>query len=88
MLESTPGAPFSGHPRDLVAVEADMLFRRKIIRSFLKPHELPITLTSWPRLGVEGQQFTDPPTEPDPQGSSSRSQYVGQTITNPHARFP
>jgi glutamate--cysteine ligase catalytic subunit len=88
MLESTPGYPYTGAPRDLVNVEADMRFRRKIIRSQLAPNELPITLTSWPRLGAEGSQFTDPPTQADPQTSSSRSQYVGQLITNPHARFP
>ena len=49
MIESTPGCPFTGIPKDLVKVEADMMFRRKIIRSHLLPHELPITLTSWPR---------------------------------------
>jgi glutamate--cysteine ligase catalytic subunit len=88
MLESTPGAPFTGLPRDLVTVEADMQFRRRIIRSYLKPNELPLTITSWPRLGVTDSSFTDPPTQPDPEGSSSRSQYVGDLLTNPHARFP
>ena len=88
MLESTPGAPFSGTPKDLVSVEADMRFRRQIIRSHLEPHELPITLTAWPRLGVTDGPFTDPETFPDPQGSSSKSQYVGQLLTNRHARFP
>ena len=88
MLESTPGAPFSGNPRDLVSVECDMRFRRQIIRSHLLPHELPITLTAWPRLGVTDSAFTDPPTSVDPEASSSRSQYVGELLTNPHARFP
>lgn len=88
MIESTPGHPYTGQAKDLVNVEADMRFRRKIIRSHLLPHELPITLTSWPRLGVDGAQFTDPPTFPDPEHSASKSQYVGQMITNPHARFP
>ncbi|RXK35782.1 glutamate-cysteine ligase catalytic subunit [Tremella mesenterica] len=88
MVESTPGAPFSGHVKDLIAVECDMRFRRQIIRSLLLPHELPITLTSWPRLGVSGENFTEPPTMPDPEGSSSKSLYVGQLLTNPHARFP
>lgn len=88
MLESTPGHPYTGSPKDLINVEGDMRFRRKIIRSQLAPNELPITLTSWPRLGASGSQFTDPPTEADPELSSSRSQYVGQLITNPHARFP
>ncbi|KAK1925719.1 glutamate-cysteine ligase-domain-containing protein [Papiliotrema laurentii] len=88
MLESTPGCPFSGTPKDLVSVESDMRFRRQIIRSHLKPHEMPITLTVWPRLGVTDAPFTDPPTYPDPEKSSSRSQYVGELLTNPHARFP
>lgn len=88
MLESTPGYPYTGQLSDLINVECDMRFRRKIIRSYLRPHELPITLTSWPRLGVENVQFTDPPSYPDPEHSSSRSQYVSQLITNPHARFP
>lgn len=88
MIESTPGAPYTGSLSDLVRVECDMRWRRQIIRSHLLPNELPITLTSWPRLGVENTQFTDPPTYPDPEHSSSRSQYVAQLITNPHARFP
>jgi len=88
MLESTPGAPFSGTPKDLVSVEADMRFRRQIIRSHLKPHELPITLTAWARLGVTDSSFTDPETEVDRERSSSKSQYVGELLTNPHARFP
>ncbi|OXM75866.1 glutamate-cysteine ligase catalytic subunit [Cryptococcus neoformans Bt63] len=88
MLESTPGSPFSGTPSSLVSVEADMRFRRQIIRSHLKAHELPITLTSWARLGVKDSAFTDPETKPDTENSSSRSEYVGELLTNPHARFP
>ncbi|WWC88384.1 uncharacterized protein L201_003295 [Kwoniella dendrophila CBS 6074] len=88
MLESTPGFPFSGTPSSLVSVEADMRFRRQIIRSHLKKHELPITITAWPRLGVSNAIFTDPETYPDPESSSSKSNYVGQLLTNPHARFP
>ncbi|WWC71056.1 uncharacterized protein I206_105009 [Kwoniella pini CBS 10737] len=88
MLESTPGYPFSGNPTALVSVEADMRFRRQIIRSHLKKHELPITLTAWPRLGVSNANFTDPETSPDVENSSSRSEYVGELLTNPHARFP
>lgn len=87
MLESTPGAPFTGLAADLVKVEADMRFRRKIIRSYLKPNEVPMTMTSWPRLGVDGGGFTEPETQPS-QESSSKSAYVAQEITNPHARFP
>jgi len=88
MLESTPGCPYTGFARDLVSVEADMRFRRQIIRSHLKPNELPITVASWPRLGADGGRFTDPETRPDPENSPSKSLYVPPEITNPHARFP
>lgn len=88
MLESTPGCPYTGMVSDLVSVESDMRFRRKIIRSHLKPNELPITVASWPRLGADGGRFTDPETRPDPEHSPSRSQFVPPEITNPHARFP
>ncbi|WRT68069.1 uncharacterized protein IL334_005044 [Kwoniella shivajii] len=88
MLESTPGFPFSGTPSSLVSVESDMRFRRQIIRSHLKDHELPITITAWPRLGVSNEFFTDPETKPDSEKSSSKSEYVGELLTNPHARFP
>ena len=88
MLESTPGCPYTGFARDLVSVEADMRFRRQIIRSHLKPNELPITVASWPRLGADGGRFTDPETRPDPENSPSKSSYVPPEITNPHARFP
>ena len=87
MLESTPGSPFTGLASDLVKVEADMRFRRKIIRSYLTSNEVPMTMTSWPRLGVDGGGFTEPETFPS-QESSSKSAYVAQEITNPHARFP
>ena len=45
------------------------------------------------RLGPASAQmtvkpFSDPPTTPDTAKSSSRSQYVGELLTNPHARFP
>jgi glutamate--cysteine ligase catalytic subunit len=88
MLESTPGCPYTGFAKDLVSVEADMRFRRQIIRSHLKPNELPITVASWPRLGADGGKFTDPETRPDPENSPSKSQFVPAEITNPHARFP
>lgn len=88
MLESTPGCPYTGFAKDLVSVEADMRFRRQIIRSHLKPNELPITVASWPRLGADGGRFTDPETRPDPENSPSKSLYVPAEITNPHARFP
>ena len=56
------------------------------MRSHLKPNELPITLTSFPRLGVPGV-FTTPHF--DPRGAvSSHSLFLPQEITNAHVRFP
>ncbi|KAI9434747.1 glutamate-cysteine ligase catalytic subunit, partial [Russula earlei] len=86
MLESTPGAPYTGDIRDLLLVEANMRLRRHLARSNLKPNQIPMTLTSFPRLGVPGR-FTEPYY--DPVGAvSSHSLFLPEQITNPHARFP
>ncbi|KAJ7084345.1 glutamate-cysteine ligase catalytic subunit [Mycena belliarum] len=63
MLESTPGSPYTGSIPDLLSVEANMRYRRTLARKHLKPHEIPLTLTSYPRLGVAGQ-FTEPYFDP------------------------
>lgn len=86
MLESTPGSPYNGTVSNLLTVEQNMRYRRKLARAYLLPHEVPMTLTSFPRLGVR-EVFTDPPT--DPAGAtSSHSLFLPEEITNPHARFP
>ncbi|KAG6866759.1 hypothetical protein C0991_011418 [Blastosporella zonata] len=86
MLESTPGSPYTGSIPDLLAVEGNMRYRRSLARKHLKPNEAPITFTSFPRLGVQGQ-FTEPYC--DPNGAiSSHSLFLPEEITNPHARFP
>ncbi|QRV94293.1 glutamate-cysteine ligase catalytic subunit [Ceratobasidium sp. AG-Ba] len=86
MLESTPGSPYNGTVSNLLAVEKNMRYRRKLAKAYLRPHEVPMTLTSFPRLGVR-EVFTDPPT--DPAGAiSSHSLFLPEEITNPHARFP
>lgn len=86
MLESTPGAPYNGTVPNLLEVERNMRYRRKLAKAHLLPHEVPMTLTSFPRLGVR-EVFTDPPT--DPAGAtSSHSLFLPEEITNPHARFP
>lgn len=59
---------------------------RHLARSNLKPNQIPVTLTSFPRLGVPGK-FTEPYY--DPAGAvSSHSLFLPEQITNPHARFP
>ncbi|EIN11676.1 glutamate-cysteine ligase catalytic subunit [Punctularia strigosozonata HHB-11173 SS5] len=86
MLESTPGAPYSGAICDLLSVEDNMRFRRHFARKYLKPNELPLTFTSFPRLGTPGV-FTEPHFDPS-NAVSSHSLFLPQEITNPHARFP
>ena len=51
----------------------------------MHPHEVPVTLTSFPRLGVKGV-FLDPHHEPD--GEASQSLFLPDQIINPHVRFP
>ncbi|KAF8894101.1 glutamate-cysteine ligase catalytic subunit [Infundibulicybe gibba] len=86
MLESTPGSPYTGSIPDLLSVESNMRYRRTLARRHLKPNEVPITFTSFPRLGVQGQ-FTEPYFDPS-DAVSSHSLFLPEEITNPHARFP
>ncbi|KAF8222928.1 glutamate-cysteine ligase catalytic subunit [Tricholoma matsutake] len=86
MLESTPGSPYTGSIPDLLSVEGNMRYRRSLARQHLKPNEVPLTVTSFPRLGVSGQ-FTEPYFDPS-NAISSHSLFLPQEITNPHARFP
>ena len=61
------------------------LTRRSLARKHLKRNEIPLTLTSYPRLGAPGQ-FTDPYS--DPVGAvSSRSLFLPEEIAAPHPRF-
>ena len=59
--------------------------RRKIAKEHMNSNEYPITLTTFPRLGVPGV-FTDPYYPPS--GPKLRSQFVPDEIANPHIRFP
>lgn len=86
MLESTPGSPYGASPKELRGVERNMRLRRQIARSHLKENELPITLTSYPRLGVTDGPFTEPHYEAN--GNASRSMFLPDELINPHARFP
>ncbi|KAI1178117.1 glutamate-cysteine ligase [Nemania sp. FL0916] len=85
MLEATPGKPWGIGFKELLEVESDMKTRRKIAKEHMKSEEYPITLTTFPRLGVPGV-FTDPYYPPS--GSKLRSQFVPDEIANPHIRFP
>lgn len=86
MLESTPGKPYGASPKELRLVEGNMRLRRKIARSHLKKNELPITLTTYARLGCNDVPFTEPHLEPN--GNSSRSLFLPDEVINPHVRFP
>ncbi|KAF9010584.1 glutamate-cysteine ligase catalytic subunit [Cyathus striatus] len=86
MLESTPGSPYTGSIPDLLSVESNMRYRRSLARKHLKPNEIPLTFTSFPRLGVPAQ-FTEPYFDPT-DAVSSHSLFLPEEITNPHARFP
>jgi glutamate--cysteine ligase catalytic subunit len=49
------------------------------------PHEVPLTLTSFPRLGAPGV-FTDPYYPPG--GDVARSLFLPDEAINEHVRFP
>ena len=84
MLEATPGKPWSISLKDLLDVETDMKWRRKIAKEHIYDHEYPITLTTFPLLG-DRKSIT--PYFP-PSGPKLRSQFVPDEIANPHIRFP
>ncbi|CEJ93038.1 Putative Glutamate-cysteine ligase [[Torrubiella] hemipterigena] len=85
MLEATPGKPWGIGFRELLDVEPDMKLRRKIAKDHMRDDEYPITLTTFPQIGIPGQ-FTEPfyPVS----GPRLRSQFVPDEIANPHIRFP
>ncbi|KAH8819096.1 glutamate-cysteine ligase-domain-containing protein [Xylogone sp. PMI_703] len=85
MLEATPGQPWGIGFRDLLDVEINMKWRRKIAKEHMQPEEYPITLTTYPRLGSPGKFIS--PYYP-PSGPKLRSQFVPDEIANPHIRFP
>lgn len=62
------------------------LARRTLARKHLKSNEVPLTFTSFPRLGAPGQ-FTEPYYDPL-NAQSSHSLFLPEEITNPHVRFP
>ncbi|KAB2577300.1 Glutamate-cysteine ligase catalytic subunit [Lasiodiplodia theobromae] len=84
MLETTPGKPWGIGFKDLLDVEPNMKRRRVIAKEHMDPAEAPITMTTFPRLGL-GEYIT--PYYP-PSGPKLRSQYVPDEIANPHIRFP
>ncbi|KAG8719530.1 hypothetical protein FRC08_002599 [Ceratobasidium sp. 394] len=85
MVESTPGSPRNSTLASLLAVEKDMEHRKQLVGSYLKPYEVMMTLTSYPRLGVQ-DVFTDPALDPV-NATSSHSMFLAEGITAPHFRY-
>ncbi|KAK2459263.1 hypothetical protein APHAL10511_008718 [Amanita phalloides] len=86
MIESTPGSPYTGSISDLLSVEANMRYRRNLVRKHLKPNEILVSITAFPRLGVLGQ-FTEPYYNPA-DAVSGRSLFLPDEIACIHVRFP
>lgn len=84
MLEATPGRPWGIGFKDLLDVEPDMKWRRRIVRDHTYACEFPITLTTFPMLG--DRKSITPYYRPS--GPKLRSQFVPDEIANPHIRFP
>ncbi|KAJ5516192.1 hypothetical protein N7527_007752 [Penicillium freii] len=85
MLEATPGQPWGIGFKDLLKVESNMKWRREVAKAHMAPNEVPITLTTFPRLGTNDDYIQ--PYYP-PSGPALRSQFVPDEIANPHIRFP
>lgn len=58
---------------------------RQIAQKSLSPHQIPMTITCFPRLGATGV-FTDP--YHPPYGPVAQSLYLPDEIINEHVRFP
>ncbi|WFD33396.1 glutamate--cysteine ligase [Malassezia cuniculi] len=86
MIESTPGAPFDSTIAGLLDVERNMQLRRVLIRKNVEETELPMTITSFPRLGVTDAPFTEPAYEAN--GTASHSLFLPDEVINTHVRFP
>lgn len=84
MLEATPGKPWGIGFKDLLDVEHNMKWRRKIAKDHMASNEYPITLTTFPRLGTKNDVCPYFPVS----GERLRSQFLPDEIANPHIRFP
>lgn len=85
MIEATPLRPYDGTClADYHYVEQNMVLRREVAKSVLPPNIVPVTLTSYPRMGCG--DFTSPTAKPI--GPASQSLFLPDEIINRHARFP
>lgn len=85
MIEATPLKPYDGESLlDYVYVEENMVKRREVSQSELPKHIIPLTLTTYPRMGCGN--FTSPTAKPI--GPASQSLFLPDEIINRHVRFP
>ncbi|CAH1117918.1 unnamed protein product [Phaedon cochleariae] len=86
MIEGTPGKPYGGLLAHFNIVEANMRHRREEVSQLLKPDEVVMSITSFPRLGCG--DFTDPPSKPNPKSGETRSIFLpDETVNQGHPRF-
>lgn len=86
MIEGTPGKPYGGLLAHFNVVEANMRYRRQEATKLLKPGEVLMSLTNFPRLGAP--EFTDPPAVATPNSGASRSLFFPDEAIYPgHPRF-
>ncbi|PVH17186.1 uncharacterized protein CXQ87_000067 [Candidozyma duobushaemuli] len=85
MIEATPLRPYDGNSlEDYVYVEENMIKRREVSQSELPANIVPLTLTTYPRMGCG--DFTSPKAKPI--GPASQSLFLPDEIINRHVRFP
>ncbi|KAB0804942.1 hypothetical protein PPYR_01912 [Photinus pyralis] len=85
MIEGTPGKPYGGLLAHFNIVEANMRYRREEVTQLLKPGEVILSMTNFPRLGC--RDFTDPETTPTPSEGATRSLFFPDDAIFPHPRF-
>lgn len=85
MIEATPLRPYDGDLlQDYLYVEQNMIKRRVVSQEQLPSNVIPLTLTSFPRMGCGF--FTSPSARPI--GPASQSLFLPDEIINKHMRFP
>ena len=82
-LTGTPAQPYGCQLKDFLAVEANMVERRKVIQARLNEGEELIAVTTFPLLGAKN--FLHPHHEP--KGEASHSLFIPDEAINTHPRF-
>lgn len=86
MIEATPLRPYDGDSiDDFLSVEGNMKARRDTISELIEELDVvPITITSFPLMGVDGFTHKHYPAK----GEASHSLFLPDEIINRHVRFP